>query len=199
MKPDDLKDRTNELLEALQLMFPISPGFRKEFGTLPAAQSCVTKEVILLPPAYARYAWYSVDIWLMVSLTDEHGSERVIRFYGPGQIFTDAFSFFRAKPSGLKFMALTQGMLLSIRRSAVIELKKHPETHELVTNILLTEQQTDAWRAMVMGLHDKDKVAVFAGVYPMNKIPSKYAASFLNMTMANYCRERAAYNVKNRG
>ncbi|MEO6521351.1 MAG: hypothetical protein ABIN91_06735 [Mucilaginibacter sp.] len=197
-KSGDLNDRANELLEVLSLMFPVSPGFRVDFSKLPATQYCRIKEVILLPPAYARYAWYSVNVWLMASLIDEQGADRVVRFYGPGQIFTDPLSFFKAKPSGLKLSALTPGLLLSMRRNGVVELKKYPETHELVTNILLLEQQTEAWRSRVMGLHDKDKLAAFAEAYPLHKIPSKYAASFLNMGTANYCRERAAYNAENR-
>ncbi|MBD1366581.1 hypothetical protein IDJ77_22395 [Mucilaginibacter sp. ZT4R22] len=198
MKPAELEKRINELLEVLHAMVPVSPGFRSDVNSLPTAQLSAAKEVILLPPAYARYVWYSVDVWLIASLEDENGNDRVIRIYGPGQIFTDSLSFFKAKPSNLKLTVLTKGTLLSLKRSAIIELKKHQETHELVTYILLVEQQVEAWRTRVMGLHDKDKVATFAAVYPMNKIPNKYGASFLNMVPANYSREKAAYNARNK-
>ncbi|MBB6130809.1 cyclic nucleotide-binding domain-containing protein [Mucilaginibacter lappiensis] len=198
MKPADLEKLINKMMEMLYGMIPLSVGFRMDFKPMVLAQLCTAKEVIFLRTHYVRHVWYSVDVWLIASLIDEQGNDRVVRIYKPGQIFTDAISFFKAIPSRLEFRAFTKGVLLSIRRSAVMELKKHPETHELVTSTLLLEQETEAWRVRVMAMHDKDKVEAFAAEYPINKVPNKYAASFLNMVPANYSREKAAYNTKNK-
>jgi len=189
----------NHLLEALSSMFPLSTGFSVTLPPLMHPQSGSHKQELLIPPNRAAFAWFILEGIVIALEQDQNGIEQVIRIYLPGGIFTDFRSFLNDKRSTIRLMVIGDADLMYISREDYkIHMEPFPETHKLVEHILFLEQETEAVRTRLMALTERDRIKEFAGIYPMNKLPNISAASFLQMSEANYCREKARYNSTNR-
>jgi CRP-like cAMP-binding protein len=189
----------NQLLDALGSMFPLSTGFSITLPPLMHPQSGNHKQELLIPPNRATFAWFILEGIVIAVEPDQNGIEQVIRIYLPGSIFTDFRSFLNDKRSTIRLVAIGDINLMYISRE---DFKNHmepfPETHKLVEHILFLEQELEAVRTRLMALIERERIKEFARIYPMNKIPNVSAASFLQMSEANYCREKARYNSTNR-
>ncbi|WP_124580202.1 Crp/Fnr family transcriptional regulator [Pedobacter sp. KBW06] len=194
MKKIEWSIQIDTLLEYLNLMVPISPSFRREIRSMLTQHSFIGKHLLVNPGTYVNRAWFNVDGFVIASLVEENGTERVIRIYQPWQIFTDMFSFLKSRPSTLKFSVITKCTLLVIQRSDYETLKIYPETQDLFSNIMWEEQKIEIFRTRLMTLTDQSKVIEFASVYPINKLPNKVCASFLKMTESRFSIAKAKFN-----
>ncbi|MNL67474.1 hypothetical protein D3C87_1920630 [compost metagenome] len=94
----------------------------------------------------------------------------------------------------MKYKVISEGRMLFMKKIDYLKLKKYSETAELVQLIMLNEQEVEIWRTKIMGMGDEAKIAEFAKVYPMNKLPNNICASFLQMTEPNYSTSKGLYN-----
>jgi len=190
----------SQLLEALHSMFPLSTGFAITLPPLMHPQHGSHKQELLIPPARAVFAWFILDGIVIALEEDQNGTEQVIRIYLPGSIFTDLRSFLNDKRSTIRLVVIGDAELMYIsRKDYKTHMEPFAETHKLVEHILFLEQEIESVRTRLMSLSERERIKEFARIYPMNKLPNISAASFLQMSEANYCREKARYNSTNRG
>lgn len=188
----------NLFLQLLHSMVPISPGFRMDMRPMMEIQSHSIKEPLLEISSYVQCAWFNVNAVIIAITEDEKFNEIVVRIITGESVFTDLRSFFQGKPSRLRFKVITEGTILMIKRNEFKKLKKYAETEELVQHIMLMENEIEVWRTRVMGMSDEQKIIEFAKKYPINRLPNNYCASFLQMTIPNYCTEKGLYNKRDR-
>lgn len=189
----------NSLLDALHSMFPLSTSFAITLPPLMHPQHGSHKQELLVPPNRAVFAWFIVDGIVIALEQDLDGKEYVTRIYLSGSIFTDLRSFLNDKRSTERLVVIGETDLMYISREDYkIHMDPFPETHKLVEHILFLEQTIESARTRLMALTERERIKEFAKLYPMNKLPNVSAASFLHMSEANYCREKARYNSTNR-
>ena len=189
---------TNKLLDMLYSWVPLSTSFRIALRDLLYLQLENPKAVLLNPPDHAIKAWFSANCYVAAYAYSESGDLNVVRIYMPNDIFTDLFSFFQDKPAKLKLMVIQGEELLYIRKEDFSALKLFPETFDLVQYVMLMEQDLEAWRVWIMTLKAEQKVQQFSLHYPMYLLPNHICASFLQMTPAKYCVEKALCNRNDR-
>jgi len=193
MTQEQLNNFIDELLGALDRMVPVHGAFRRDLRPMIHEQKFSIRQPLLIPPAYALLAWYTVDVVVIATEMAEDGQDKVVRIVLPGQIFTDLYSFFKDKPSRIKFTPITEGNLLVIRRGDYKKLEVYQETNELVRHIMLMEKEAEAQRSRLMSQKPKEKFALFAKEFPLAELPNKYCASYLNLDEADYSRLKADY------
>jgi len=193
MTQEQLNQFITELIDALDSMVPVHGPFRRDLAPMIREQKYTIRQPLLIPPAYAQLAWYTVDVVVIATEMDDDGQENVVRIILPGQIFTDLFSFFKHKPSRTKFTPITEGNLLVIRKPDYKMLEIYQETQELVRHIMLMEKEAEAARSHLMSQRPKEKFALFTRNYPFADLPNKYCASYLKLDEADYSRLKADY------
>lgn len=194
MNLHELDILVNMLLEILHDMAPVSQSFRIEIKQMMAFQPNSVKTPLLEFSAYALRAWFNVDAVIVGIVEDDKDDEVVVRIITGAHIFTDLPSFFKNTPSRMKYKVISEGRMLFMKKIDYLKLKKYSETAELVQLIMLNEQEVEIWRTKIMGMGDEAKIAEFAKVYPMNKLPNNICASFLQMTEPNYSTAKGLYN-----
>jgi hypothetical protein len=189
---------TNRMLDVLYKWVPLSASFRIALRDLMNLQQESPKAILLNPPDHAVKAWFSVNCYVAAYTFDADGGQHVVRIYMPDDAFTDLFSFFQDKPSRLRLVVIQGEELLYLKKEDFNSLRLFPETFDLVQYVMLMEQELEAWRVWIMTLKAEQKVQQFSLRYPMYLLPNHICASFLQMTAAKYCVEKALCNRNDR-
>lgn len=189
----------NQLLDILYHWVPITASFRNSLVALLHQQQEKPKAILLNQVAHANKIWFSINCYVAAYTYNQSGEMQVARIYMPNNLFTDLPSFLQDKPAKLKLVVIQGTELLYIKKEDFSRLKQFPETFDLVQHVMFMEQEIETWRVWIMTLKDEQKVQQFSLCYPMNLLPNHICASFLQMTPAKYCIEKAACNRNGRG
>lgn len=189
----------HHLLNYLDPLTPITPNFSLVLSKIVHDQTGIHKQKLLEPPLRARNLWFLKSGVVYASIFDKAGKEVVIRLYLPYVVFTDLQSFLYDRPSTLMLRADGEVELQFISLKDFREyILPFPETQELKNKIMLQDQLLDQQRSKLISLSDRERFEEFAHLYPMNKVTSTIAASFLNMSKSKYCNLKAAWNSMNK-
>jgi len=187
-------DRNDALLRGLNDIFPIGNAFQTDLVSKMRIRQFHIKKRLLKKDKVAGKAWRLEEG--IVGLIDRGspGSTQIVRIIMPGTIFTDLDSFFRNRRIRHDYVALTDIKVNELTRDDFRKLKKHPETAELVVDILLSLASLNEAYLKVLRQPAAMRVAFLAENHmPFCSIPDEHAANYLELALEDYLAEKARY------
>ncbi len=187
-------DRNDALLRGLNDIFPIGNAFQHDLVSKMRMKQFNIRKRLLKKDKVASKAWRLEEGIVGVIDRGLPGSAQIVRIIMPGTIFTDLDSFFRNRRIRFDYVALTDVKVNELTRDDFKKLKKHPETAELVVDILLSLAALNEVYLKVLRQPAAMRVAFLAENHvPFSSIPDEHAANYLELAPEDYLAEKARF------
>lgn len=180
-------DDIERFLDLLNKMVPIGLPYRVKLKSVLSYKTFKNRRVLFRKGKVTTKAYQLLSGYLVGINVDENGEESIEFINFPGDIVTDMFSFFQGNLIRFSIRCVGEVRALEFKKRDFEQFNIYPETNKIVQHIMMAKEQIAYQCRILLKIKPVSlRVQKFVTSHPVLDLPSRYGASYLDITESEY-------------